>query len=323
MSGGPAGEPSAPEPADPVAPAPAAVPKVIYVMGAGHSGSTILGVTLGNCEGVFFGGELEEWTLRSGVPKFGGSERARFWRAVSETVPDASDLFGVQAREALERSSAIVRIDRWRDRSRLRRRYREVAGELFAAIAGVAGASHVVDTSHFPLRAKELQKVDGIELYLIFLVRDAQSVVESYVGHINRHAQLQRAVRIVTKNIDLWLTYLLSVLVFWRQPRERRLLLRHEDFIADPGGVLRHILTQVRSDAEIPDLGALSTGMALQGNRLLWSDVVALNSKPIRPARGSRLTALLQLPFRAVLSCLKPVAVANGSPRRVSAPAPR
>jgi hypothetical protein len=86
--------------------------------------------------------------------------------------------------------------------------------------------------------------------------------------------------------------------------------------------VLRRILEQVGASAEIPDLAALSTGVALQGNRLLWSDQVALNSKPIRPARGSRLTRLLQLPWGAVLFLLKPAAGAEGS-RRASAPASR
>jgi hypothetical protein len=297
-------------------------PRVIYVMGAGHSGSTILGVALGNCEGVFFGGELEEWTLRAGAPKFGGSERTRFWRSVSENVGDASDLFGTEVRDCLERSSAALRVDRWRLRRRLRRRYREVAAELFGAIAKTADATHVVDTSHFPLRAKELQRVSGIELYVIFLVRDPQSVVESYVGHINRHALLQRRLRIFTKNADLWLTYLLSVLVFLRQPRDHRLLLRHEDFIADPEGVLSHILAQAGSGAAIPDLSALSTGLALQGNRLLWSEEVALNSKPIRPARGSRVTRVLQLPWLGVLSLLRPAARGAARPRgRASEPA--
>jgi hypothetical protein len=299
-------------------------PKVIYVMGAGHSGSTILGVALGNCDGVFFGGELEEWTLRSGVPKFGGLERTRFWRSVSENVRDAGDLFGTQARDCVERSSAVLRVDRWPARRRLRRRYREVAGELFGAIGAVAGATHVVDTSHFPLRARELQKVAVIELHLILLVRDPQSVVESYVGHINRHAHIQRWARIFTKNLDLWLTYLLSVLVFLRQPRPHRLLVRHEDFIADPQGVLRCILDRAHCSAPMPDLSSLRTGMPRQGNRLLWSDEVSLNSKPILPARGSRLTRMLQLPWTAILARLKPAAPALSSPRgQLSAPASR
>jgi len=320
MSEAAAAESVTPERAPPQ-PSAARRPRVIYVMGAGHSGSTILGVALGNCDGVFFGGELEEWVMRGGRPKFGGLERTRFWRTVSDKVRDASDLFGTQARDCLERSSAALRIDRWPARRRLRRRYRQVAGELFRAIADTADAMYVVDTSHFPLRARELQKVNDIELYVIFLVREPQSVIESYVGHINRHALLQRRLRVFTKNADLWLTHLLALPVFLRQPRDHRLLLRHEQFVADPEGVLRCILAQVGSSAPTPDLAALRTGLALQGNRLLWSEEVALNSHPIRPARPSRVTRLLQLPWALVLSRLRPAAaVTPGSTE--SAPAP-
>jgi hypothetical protein len=308
----------------PPQPSAAQRPRVIYVMGAGHSGSTILGVALGNCEGVFFGGELEEWTLRGGRPKFGGLERTRFWRAVCERVCDASDLFGTDARDCLERSSAALRPDHWPARRRLRGRYHQVAGELFGAIAEVARATHVVDTSHFPLRARELQRVKDIELYVIFLVRDPQSVIESYVGHINRHARLQRTLRVLTKNADLWLTHLLALTVFLRQPGTRRLLLRHEQFIADPAAVLRQVLAQAGSSASTPDLGALRTGLALQGNRLLWSEQVALNSKPISPARPSRVTRALQLPWAAVFSRLTPAAaVSPRSTERVPAPVSR
>ncbi|HEX4467726.1 MAG TPA: hypothetical protein VH025_11110, partial [Solirubrobacteraceae bacterium] len=47
----------------------AEVTKVLYVMGAGRSGSTILGVMLGNCEGIFYAGELDKWLPREGRPK--------------------------------------------------------------------------------------------------------------------------------------------------------------------------------------------------------------------------------------------------------------
>jgi hypothetical protein len=281
-------------------------PRVIYVMGAGHSGSTILGVALGNCEGVFFAGELVEWTTRSGVPKFGGLQRTRFWRTVAARTDQASDLFGDESLRILERSSSALRLDRWRSRRRLRGRYRVITAELYKAISAAAGATHIVDSSHFPLRAKELQGVQGIELYVILLIRDARSVMDSYVGLIGRQEPLRRAQRIVSKNADLWLTSLLSLLVFLKQPRERRLLLRHEDFIADPQRALQRILDQSACPAALPDLGALSTGMPLQGNPLLWSDEVALNAKPIRSPRGSRLTAFLQLPWTLILSRLKP-----------------
>ncbi|MGD0452044.1 MAG: sulfotransferase [Solirubrobacteraceae bacterium] len=275
-------------------------------MGAGHSGSTILGVTLGNCEKFFYAGELEEWMLRSGVPKFGGLERTRFWRSVSERVQGADDLFGADVRDALERSASVLKPRRWSTRRRLRKRYRQVSEELYRAVAGVAGATHVIDTSHFPLRARELQRVTGIDLYLVFLVRNPQGVIGSYLKPVNRHASTERLLRVITKNADLWLTHILSVSVFLRQRPDRRLFLRHEDFVADPEGVVRQILEHVESSAPLPDFGSLKTGLAIQGNPLLWSDEVTVKAKPVTPVRGSRITTLLQLPWGPVLSRMQP-----------------
>src|SRR2546428_5704812 len=81
-------------------------PTVVYVMGAGHSGSTILGVALGNCDGVFFAGEVVEWMFRSGAPKFGGHERTRFWASGAEDGENPRDLPGTDALLYPEPSSA-------------------------------------------------------------------------------------------------------------------------------------------------------------------------------------------------------------------------
>ncbi len=287
-------------------PEPHRKPKVVYVMGAGHSGSTILGVTLGNCESFFYAGELEEWLLRSGVPKFGGLERTRFWQRVREQMQGAEDLFGNEVRETLERSASVLRPSRWSARRRLRKRYRQVSGELYRAVADVAGASHVVDTSHFPLRARELQGVGGIDLFIVFLVRDPQGVIGSYLKPLNRHAHAERTLRIITKNVDLWLTHILSVSIFLRQRPDRRLFLRHEEFVADPEGVVREILDRVEASSPLPDFRSLKTGVPIQGNPLLWSDEVSVKPKPVKPVRGSRLTTLLQHPWAHVLARMQP-----------------
>ncbi len=288
-------------------------PQVVYVMGSGRSGSTILGVALGNCDGVCYAGELDNWLVRSGTPVLGGLERTRFWSTVRDDVPGASELFGSTAQRDLERSFAPFRIHRWRARRGLREGYRRVTEDLYRAVARAAGVTHVVDTSHFPLRARELQALSGIDLYLVFLVRDPRSVVDSFNMYLNRNDVAERRLRILSTNANLWLTHLLSVLVFLRQPRERRVLLRHEEFLADPEGMLRQIIERVGSDAELPDLTSLSTGFPLNGNRLLSADVVSLKRRAAVPRRGSRMTALLQLPWTAVFSRLGPVASASPS----------
>lgn len=297
-----------PEPADadPSHLQPVRRPRVVYVMGSGRSGSTILGIALGNCEGFFYAGELDNWLTRSGTPSIGGSERTRFWSQVREGVAGAEDLFGSESHRYLERSASAFRINGWQARRRLRPRYRRVTESLYRQIAGVAGVAYVLDTSHFPMRARELQRMNGIELQLVLLVRDPHSVLESFARNVNRHDAAGRLRLALTTNVDLWLTNLLSVLVFLRQPRDRRMFLRHEDFLADPDRALRQILRAVGSDSELPDLSALRTGIPLRGNRLIASEVVELRPRAERPARRTLLTSLLQWPWQLLFARMEP-----------------
>jgi hypothetical protein len=279
-------------------------PQVIYVMGAGRSGSTILGVTLGNYGNLFYAGELDGWLGRSGEPQIDDAARVRFWASVREDVRGASELFGRTAELSLERSMSLFRIHRWRTRRRIRDPYRRVAEDLYRAVSRAAGTPLIVDTSHYPLRARELQALDGIDLYLIYLIRDPQSVVASF----NRRDVAQYTKSTLTTNVYLWLTNLLCVWVFLRTRRDRRIVVRHEDFVADPDSVVRDVLRCVGVTAAAPDFSALDTGVAFQGNRVIRSEHAALRSEPDRPSRRSAITTALQLPWTLVLSRLRPVA---------------
>jgi len=274
-------------------------PNVLYVMGAGRSGSTILGVALGNSEGVLFAGELDKWFAREGEPRREGARLQAFWRDVLGETGEARDMFAART-GWLERSSALLDPRKWRTRRRLRGRYREVSQGLFVALASVAHVTHVVDTSHYPLRARELQALEGIELYLLWLVRYPQSVVTS----LGRRDVAERHFGVAAANAYLWLTNVLGLLVFLRHPRERRLLVRHEDFVAYPRRVLSQILRLAGSPDAVGDLQSLRTGLPFHGNRLVTSEVVSLNARPDAATRRSPLTTLLQWPWRAVFAWL-------------------
>ena len=280
--------------------------KVVYLMGSGHSGSTILGVTLGNCRGYFYAGELDNWLVRKGAPLLSGAERTRFWREVREGVPGAERAFGSDAHRYLERASAVLRLGSGAERRATRERWAPVTEQLYRAIARVSGAREIVDSSHFPLRARELKRLAGIELHLIFLVRDPQEVVHSFVRTVNRHAVAERRWRTLVTNADMSLTYLLATIVFLGHPRERRALLRHEDFLADPHGVLSEIFALTGAQAPLPDLDALETGFPMQGNRLIKSEMVGFRRGAGKPPPFSRATNVLQRPWQAVFARLTP-----------------
>jgi hypothetical protein len=276
-------------------------PTVLYVMGAGRSGSTILGVALGNCEGVVFAGELDKWFAREGTPRRDDLRLRSFWSQVLGEVGEAQDVFAGRT-GWLERSSALLDPRKWRMRRRLRARYRSVSQQLYLAVARVAHATYVVDSSHYPLRARELQALEGIDLHLLYLVRDPQSVVAS----LGRRDVAERRFGVVASNAYLWLTNLLSLFVFLRHSPERRLFVRHEDFVADPRGVLAQILAGAGSSSATLDLRNLRTGVPFHGNRLVREEVVALNRRPATSSRRSLLTTLLQAPWRVVFASLRP-----------------
>jgi hypothetical protein len=285
-------------------------------MGAGRSGSTILGVTLGNCERVFYAGELDAWLPQHGRPLLEDPERVEFWERVRAQVQGAEPLFGREAERALERSLSLFRVHKWASRRRLREPYRRVARSLYGAIAAQAGGAVVVDTSHYPLRARELQATPGIDLHLVYLMRDPQSVVASF----NRKDVQQYTKSTLTTNVYLWLTNLLALLTFLRQPRERRLFVRYEDFIADPAGVVAQIVGLAGISPPTPDFQNLSTGIPLLGNRLIRRRSVSLEATPSTPARRSAITALAQAPWTALLGRLRPRAGARGGQWRAAEP---
>ncbi len=285
-------------------------PKVLYVIGAGRSGSTILGITLGNCDGVFYAGELDKWLRRSGKPPLGGEERERFWEQVREQIDVEPELLG-KASRPLEQSMALMHPGTWGLQRRLAGPYRRFSSELYRTVARTAHATHVVDTSHFPRRARQLQKTPGIELHLLFVVRDPQSVVASW----GRDDVIEPQFSERATNAYLWLTYLLSLVVFLRQPRQRRLLVRHEDFLADPAGVVGDILSRSGGDSPMPDFKALRTGISFQGNRVAREEVVTLSAPSQRAHRRKPLTTILQLPWQAVFAVIGPVAGRAGSAR--------
>jgi hypothetical protein len=119
-------------------------------------------------------------------------------------------------------------------------------------------------------------------------------------------------------NANLWLTHLLSVLVFLRHPRERRIFVRHEQFLADPEGVIGQILHSLGFSAAVPDLTSLRPGLPLEGNVLIEEEAISVKRSTRAPVRSSRVTTLLQLPWAPVFSRLAPAATAQ--PPQESAP---
>jgi len=277
------------------------VTKVVYVMGAGRSGSTLLGVMLDNCRGLFYAGELDAWLRRGGRPNDGREAVREFWGDVAEAIGprDVDLLLGETCWIGLEHSAALVKPRIRRMARRLIYPYRRFNRALFDAIARTAGVSTVIDSSHYPLRALELRRTNGLDVFIIMLVRDPQGVIASF-----RSNKSQGEKRVLAANAYLWLTHALGLAVYLTHPRSKRAFVRYEDLLANPARTVDRIIRMVGEGGPPPSLSTFRVGKAFQGNRLLQAETVELHS--LRPALASRstLTSLVQLPWSVAFSAL-------------------
>lgn len=176
-------------------PQPGSAPKVLFIVGAGRSGSTILGNILGEFEGFVHVGELlDSWSLLAKDRLCGCGEnlgRCPFWSGLMAEVFDHADYEGVTPEQVRRWREQCVR---YRHVPRLLRgsrasaadsdaqlRYRRLLDDLYRVIARRTGARVIVDTSKSGPDAVLLGTLQGIRPYFVHLVRDPRAVSYSWL----------------------------------------------------------------------------------------------------------------------------------------------
>ena len=156
--------------------------KIIYVIGSGRSGTTLLDILLGNQAGVFSGGELTRYALRHGVPTgFDDQpERTAFWRAFTQDF--AADL-DFDHTESLINDFEYYNLKGGLANRHRQAEYRQFWHAFFDALFDRIEERIVVDSSKYPKRALQLaQTLPGseYELCYIYIKRNPIGVVKSF-----------------------------------------------------------------------------------------------------------------------------------------------
>lgn len=165
------------------------MPIVVYVVGKGRSGSTLLDRLLGRFDGVVSTGELSrlwEWHVVDGYPCACGRHvrDCELWGSVLDRV-------GIRPADGRGLAELTRWVLSWSRIPRLLvpgarrdprvRRYAAVAADLYAAIAEVTAGRVVVDSTKWPAHPGLLGLVDGTEPRGIHLTRDPRAVSFSYL----------------------------------------------------------------------------------------------------------------------------------------------
>ena len=156
--------------------------KIIYVIGSGRSGTTLLDILLGNQDGVFSGGELTRYALRHGVPTgFDDQpERTAFWRSFTEDFATNLDF---DHTESLINDFEYYNLRGGLPNKYRREEYRRFWRSFFDTLFARIDERVVVDSSKYPKRALQLSETlpsTEYELCYIYIKRDPIGVVKSF-----------------------------------------------------------------------------------------------------------------------------------------------
>jgi hypothetical protein len=177
---------------------PGATFRVLYIGGAGRSGSTLLDRLLGQFPGVCAVGEVVHLWRRGvvgnelcgcGVP----FRRCGFWSDVGRQAFGGWDASPADEVLALERTVGRHRFiplllspgvaPAFDARAA---RYRELQRRLYAAIHEVAGGGVVVDSSKSVPQAFVLAGTPNVDLSVVHLIRDSRGVAYSWTKRVRR-----------------------------------------------------------------------------------------------------------------------------------------
>jgi Sulfotransferase family len=260
---------------------------VVYIMGAGRSGSTLLGILLGNGKDVFYAGELDAWMRRGGVPNGECGGLAAFWSVVSDRMATWLDQPRPDFFSTLEHPRSLLA----RRRRAHQAAYRRYNRDLYRAISQVAGASVVVDSSHFPLRRWHLRGLGGVEVSTILLVRDPRTLVKAFQKPVQKPKPTWSAA------LYVWVVLALSGAVYATLPRDRRIVVRYEDVLADPQESLARLARWLGTDLSGVDPDRLVPGTVFQGNRMRTQPLVRVDRSAAEAPPAGWCTKLLMTPW--------------------------
>lgn len=229
--------------------------KVLYIVGWGRSGSTLLDTLLGQIDGFLSTGELR-YVWERGVI---GDWTCGCQRSV-KTCPLWSKVLDAVATNRADAARSIVewqrQATRFRHTPRLLSRtsndvasdkalhsYINVMQQLYSAIGEATGSRVIIDSSKRPSDAAALTLAPNLRLYVVHLVRDPRAVAHSWGRKrpgIDRHGVVNSTLSWVAWN-------LMSDGVRSKLPR-RSMLVRYEAFVDDPRTTLARIVELVGED---------------------------------------------------------------------------
>ena len=275
-------------------------PKVICIVGSGHSGSTILAIALGNDLNIENVGELHKIPGSGWIPDHNRRcacgfpiHECRYWEQVYRRWTEEAGKGNLQAYVALQkrfessRSSLLRLLYEKNIRTSAFIRYSNMTSDLYRAIHEISGKRVIVDSSKDPVRAYALSMTNQIDLRLIHLIRDVRGVACSQMKTRGQDVEAgmprERRGRSGSLSALRWISGNLNTEWLLGRIGNGSRRVSYEEFVENPSQVLKNLgeligedLTQLSND--LTNGTALTAGHMGAGNRLRMAESIVMRS---------------------------------------------
>lgn len=264
--------------------------KVLYIGGAGRSGSTLLEMMLSNLKGTFAIGEMV-WMWDRGMEKDElcscgqPFSKCKFWSVVFPKATKDFDQLNYDYIENLHNDVQRLRhvphylltaLQSPRFKESLEE-YKTLLGCLYQTISEESGADYIIDSSKSPQYGFVLSQLDNIDLRVVHLIRDSRAVAYSWQRkkirpeiHWKEQHMKQFSLRESARN---WNSANIATHLL-KQRADKYLFLRYEDLTKDPQGCFKQVLELI--DYEDRDVSFLDE------NTFEANDIHTIAGNPLR-----------------------------------------
>jgi Sulfotransferase family len=264
---------------------------IIYIAGAGRSGSTIienriatmLGVpAVGETVYLWHHGVVDDQRCGCGEP----FSECPFWTAVMQqgNLQDHSEVLQRFWDDRLHGLRAIPRILLLGRRDKTFTEIARAYAALFSALAAVSGSTMLIDSSKEPGFWLFLRLVPGIRVKTVHVVRDSRAVAFSWRRLVVKPELVTQRIEHMGlipswKTAIKWNTVNLIFSVARGRPhRNSYASIRYEDFAANPDQALAEVLKKLDLNSPVTTASGVAGGSTLQRSTLQHS----VSGNPVR-----------------------------------------
>lgn len=268
---------------------------LIYIIGTGRSGTTLLDILLGNADDAISLGEINRFFKRNGIPpkREKSSEVYRFWENIRVDI-EGDENYNYRLYDAIFKKNEYhlnFLKSIFKKNSNL---YKETLRKQYHTLYQRTQKKILIESSKYPARALNISSYvapEEMNIKFIYLKKDPVKVVESFnKKNLEQPPKGFFLANIYYLSVNLLCITAVKFLKFKRYPVSN---IKYEDLINHPESTLSKISKDLDIDLsnlirKLKTNQQLETGFLFDGNRIRLKETITLRTSHKDRVKGIR-----------------------------------